>query len=80
MDITAQHNAETELTALVDAASQGDFSVKMDVSKYDGFFHQIGSTINGLLVGLQDMSEMLSQLRPAFEAFEDSDGDGSHDD
>jgi methyl-accepting chemotaxis protein len=62
VDITEQHNAETELTALVEAASQGDFSVTMNVDNYQGFYKQLGGTINGLMVGLRDMSEMLTKL------------------
>ena len=62
VDITEQHNAETELTALVEAASQGDFSVTMNVDRYKGFYKQLGGTINGLMVGLRDMSEMLTKL------------------
>ncbi len=62
VDATEQTNAETELSALVQAASEGDFSVLMDTNKYKGFYKQLGETINGLMVGLKDLSSVLRSL------------------
>ncbi|WP_082850196.1 methyl-accepting chemotaxis protein [Halioglobus sp. HI00S01] len=62
VDMTEQHNAETELSALVSAASEGDFSISMDVERYQGFYRDLGTTINGIMVGLKDLSEVLASL------------------
>ncbi|TGD73189.1 PAS domain-containing protein, partial [Mangrovimicrobium sediminis] len=62
VDMTEQFNAEQELSNLVKAASEGDFSVSMDVSRYKGFYRTLGGTINGIMIGLKDLSQVLASM------------------
>ena len=65
-DRTAEVEAETEVTDIVQAASLGDFSRRIPVEGKSGFFQKLAEQINTLMqtsdVGLNDVSRVLSAL------------------
>lgn len=65
-DRTAEVEAETEVSDIVQAAALGDFSRRVDESNKQGFFQRLASQINRLVqtseVGLNDVSRVLSAL------------------
>ena len=65
-DRTAEILTEREVAAVVQAASAGDFSTRIDLNGKDGFFRTLGEQINTLVntadVGLNDVSRVLSGL------------------
>ncbi|TNE78572.1 MAG: PAS domain-containing protein [Gammaproteobacteria bacterium] len=65
-DITNEKDAERQIRALVEAASAGEFSSRIDSSHYSGFFKQLGELLNELMAtsesGLQDIARVIKQL------------------
>lgn len=65
-DITEQKDAERQIRSLVSAASDGDFSNRIDTSRYENFFQQLGDLLNSLMdvseQGLTDVAEVIRQL------------------
>ncbi len=65
-DITAHKDAEQQIRALVGAAAAGDFSGRINVERYDGFFQQLGELLNELLAtseqGLTDIAGVMREL------------------
>ena len=49
IDRTAEVAAEEDVTTVVQAASRGDFSRRVDVAHSEGFFKMLGDHMNGLL-------------------------------
>jgi methyl-accepting chemotaxis protein len=48
-DRSAEVAAEEDVTALVEAASRGDFSRRVDVARREGFFRTLGEHMNRLV-------------------------------
>ncbi len=48
-DITEQKDAERQMQELIDAASAGDLSKRIDASAYDGFMENLSNGINSML-------------------------------
>jgi len=63
-DRTAEVAAETEVTALVDGATQGDFSQRMALEGKDGFFRLMGEKFNELIT---TVSKTIVEVRVAAE-------------
>jgi methyl-accepting chemotaxis protein len=63
-DRTAEVAAEAEVTALVDGATQGDFSQRMVVEGKDGFFRLMGQKFNDLI---DTVSKTIVEVRVAAE-------------
>jgi len=65
-DVTYEKDAERQIRALVEAASAGEFSSRIDSSSYSGFFKQLGELLNELMAtsenGLQDIARVIRQL------------------
>lgn len=65
-DITEMKDAERQIRNLVAGAAAGEFSNRIDTSKYQGFFEQLGELLNDLMGvserGLTDVAEILRQL------------------
>ncbi|MBI5919355.1 MAG: cache domain-containing protein, partial [Nitrosomonadales bacterium] len=65
-DKTDQIEAEAEVSAIVLAASQGDFTGRISVEGKEGFFLQLAQSMNSLmetsLVGLNEVVRVLSAL------------------
>jgi len=53
-DITEQKDAERQIQALVDAASAGDLSRRIDSSSYEGFMRSLSDGINQMLDAVVD--------------------------
>ncbi|MFT3931887.1 MAG: methyl-accepting chemotaxis protein [Spongiibacteraceae bacterium] len=49
MDRTAEVKTEQEISAMVEAASRGDFEHRLDVNSSEGFFKAMSEKLNGLL-------------------------------
>ncbi len=49
VDITQQKNAEKQIDSLINAASKGDLSERIDVSDYSDFLKSLGDGINTLI-------------------------------
>ncbi|KZN30520.1 hypothetical protein N480_06065 [Pseudoalteromonas luteoviolacea S2607] len=66
VDRTAEVNIEKEIDQIVQAASKGDLSKKIDPSGKSGFFGNLSQGLNGLLdtveVALDDVMQMLGSL------------------
>lgn len=66
LDRTIEVAAEKEVAEIVQGASNGDFSRRMDLNGKQGFFRQLGEGINQLMetsaVGLNDVVRMLTAL------------------
>ncbi|KZN38098.1 methyl-accepting chemotaxis protein [Pseudoalteromonas luteoviolacea] len=66
VDRTAEVNIEKEIDQIVQAASQGDLSKKIDPTGKSGFFGNLSQGLNGLLdtveVALDDVMQMLGSL------------------
>ena len=52
IDVTEELRAQTELDALVRAAQAGDFSLRIPMEGRQGFFAQLGQSMNQLMEGL----------------------------
>lgn len=65
-DITEEKDAERQIRNLVSHASDGDFSNRIDASRYEGFFRQLGDLLNSLMdvseQGLTDVAEVIQHL------------------
>jgi len=65
-DRTDEIIAEHEVAAIVEAAAQGDFSLRLDLDGKDGFLRQLGGDINRLMqtseAGLNDVVRVLNTL------------------
>ncbi|WP_461482154.1 methyl-accepting chemotaxis protein [Porticoccus sp.] len=65
-DVTNEKDAERQIRALVETASEGEFSSRIDTSSYSGFFKQLGELLNELMAtsesGLQDIARVIKQL------------------
>jgi methyl-accepting chemotaxis protein len=65
-DITEQMDAERQIRELVEAASMGEFSSRIDTATYTGFFKQLGGLLNELMTtserGLTDVVRVIKQL------------------
>lgn len=65
-DITEQKDAERQIRILVGDASEGNFSNRIDTTRYEGFFQQLGDLLNTLMdvseQGLTDVAEVIRQL------------------
>jgi methyl-accepting chemotaxis protein len=65
-DRTAEVATEVEVATIVDAAANGDFTKRMDVSNKTGFFKQLGDGVNRLLdtaaSGLDEVGRVLGTL------------------
>lgn len=65
-DRTAEVEIENEVSAIILAASKGDFSKRLDAAKMSGFFLQLSTGINDLLEAntraLGDVGAMLSRM------------------
>lgn len=53
-DITEQKDAERQIQGLVDSASAGDLSKRIDASSYDGFMKNLSNGINQMLTAVVD--------------------------
>jgi len=66
VDITVQKDAERQIQAIVDGAVAGDFTNRVDVTRYDGFFRQLGELLNQLMktseTGLNEVVRVLRAL------------------
>ena len=66
VDRTAEVAVEAEVSSIVDAANEGDFSRRLPVEGKQGFFKQLTIGINGLMetssVGLTDVARVLEAL------------------
>lgn len=69
-DVTAQRQAEHEIDALVEAATAGDLSQRIDVSQYDGFLRDLGGKVNGLVGSI---AEPFADFRRVASALADGD-------
>ncbi|MDX1491076.1 MAG: methyl-accepting chemotaxis protein [Pseudohongiellaceae bacterium] len=65
-DITEQKDAERQIQNLVAGASAGEFSARIDTSRYTGFFAQLGELLNSLMQvsekGLMDVASVMQLL------------------
>lgn len=65
-DITEEMDAERQIRGLVEAASMGEFSSRIDTATYSGFFKQLGELLNELMTtserGLTDVARVIKQL------------------
>jgi methyl-accepting chemotaxis protein len=65
-DITEEMDAERQIRELVEAASMGEFSSRIDTANYTGFFKQLGGLLNELMTtserGLTDVARVINQL------------------
>jgi len=65
-DRTAQVLLEREMAGIIDAAANGDFSGRFDVTHMQGFYLQLGNGLNQLLNGvsraLEDVGAVLGKL------------------
>lgn len=65
-DITQEQDAERQIRQLVEGASMGEFSSRIDTTSYDGFFKQLGDLLNNLMTtcesGLLDIASVIKQL------------------
>jgi methyl-accepting chemotaxis protein len=66
VDRTAEVNAEQEITHIVEAASQGNFSSRLDADASEGFFKVLGTHMNTLLgtteAALNEVSSSLNRI------------------
>lgn len=66
VDRTAEINAEHEITQIVEAASQGDFSRRLNADASEGFFKVLGTHMNTLLSttesALNEVSASLNRI------------------
>ncbi len=65
-DVTEESSAEEHISQLVEAASSGDLSQRIDSSRYSGFMKSISEEINNLLEQIespiQEVSKVMSGL------------------
>ncbi|MDO8293715.1 MAG: methyl-accepting chemotaxis protein, partial [Gallionella sp.] len=65
-DITEQKDAERQIRALVAEAGLGEFSKRIDTSRFGGFFQQLGTLLNSLMdvseKSMTDVAEVIQQL------------------
>ncbi len=65
-DISEQKDAEEQIRNLVEAASRGEFSNRINTSKYTGFIKQLGERLNTLMdvneQGLTDVADVIRML------------------
>jgi len=65
-DRTAEVAVEKEVAAIVDAAARGDFTRRLQTQDKDGFFKQLGESLNQLLetseTGLNEVVRVLNAL------------------
>lgn len=65
-DMTEERDAERQIRGLVEGASMGEFSARIDTTTYTGFFKQLGELLNELMVtsdrGLNDVARVIKQL------------------
>ncbi|MGM0632886.1 MAG: methyl-accepting chemotaxis protein [Pseudomonadota bacterium] len=65
-DISEQKDAEEQIRNLVEAASRGEFSNRIDTSRYTGFIKQLGERLNALMdvneQGLTDVADVIRML------------------
>ncbi|MDD4910777.1 MAG: methyl-accepting chemotaxis protein [Sideroxydans sp.] len=69
IDLTEQLGAEAEVSSIVEAAANGDFTKRIDVEDKDGFFLKLAQDMNKLLdtseVGLNEVVRVLGALSKA---------------
>jgi methyl-accepting chemotaxis protein len=65
-DITEQKDAERQIENLIDEASRGNLTQRLDVEKYDGFMRNVGDGINTLLntvvLPIQETTRVMTSL------------------
>jgi methyl-accepting chemotaxis protein len=65
-DLTEEQDAERQIRGLVEGASMGEFSARIDTAAYNGFFKQLGELLNELMAtserGLLDVATVIKQL------------------
>ncbi|MDP2142448.1 MAG: methyl-accepting chemotaxis protein [Gammaproteobacteria bacterium] len=65
-DITEQKDAEKQIRTLVADAGLGEFSKRIDTSRFAGFFQQLAILLNGLMdvseKGMTDVADVVQQL------------------
>lgn len=65
-DVTQERDAERQIRQLVEGASMGEFSTRIDTATYGGFFQQLGNLLNELMStserGLLDVAGVIKQL------------------
>jgi len=59
-----------EIQPVLDAARHGDLSIRVDVSKYEGFYKQLGDATNELIAGSE---QAINDTVSALKALEDGD-------
>ena len=66
LDRTKEVNAENEISAMVGAALQGDFSQRIDTDNKEGFLAKISSSLNEFIdvteTGLSDVNQVLNAI------------------
>ena len=65
-DITEQKDAERQIENLVEGASRGEFSARIDTREFQGFFERLGALLNHLMEvsenGLLDVAAVIKKL------------------
>ena len=65
-DRTAEVNTEREIDAIIESASRGDFSARIDTASKEGFFKSIGEGLNQLIsttnIAITDVKQLFSAL------------------
>ncbi|MFK5986644.1 MAG: methyl-accepting chemotaxis protein [Pseudomonadota bacterium] len=66
-DVTEEKNAEMEVSKLIDAAANGDLSIRIDSEKYEGFMRTLGAGMNEMLDTIADPITEVSNVVQALE-------------
>lgn len=67
-DITDQRRAESDIKSLVNAASSGDFSTRLEAQAYEGFFRELSENLNLVMEATESsLGEVVSMMKALAE-------------